>query len=221
MYSSSDGKPSRTKGLIFRTKLSPRACIIYILWSWNRRLCDIIFRMGRPIQYWAVSVLTVASMVLMTGATVTKPTEILQRHRNLGKAFYENPTTQSEAIAEFKKALDLAPNSVTEKLNYGLALIRGGRIDEGIALLKTVQRLDPSLPHTWFNLGLYYKRNGESDQATAQFERMIELVPAEPIGHYQLGTLYRLAGRTAAAIAQFQRASALNPLLAVRPFPAI
>ncbi len=218
MYSSSDGKPSRTKGLIFRTKLSPRACIIYILWSWNRRLCDIIFRMGRPIQYWAVSVLTVASMVLMTGATVTKPTEILQRHRNLGKAFYENPTTQSEAIAEFKKALDLAPNSVTEKLNYGLALIRGGRIDEGIALLKTVQRLDPSLPHTWFNLGLYYKRNGESDQATAQFERMIELVPAEPIGHYQLGTLYRLAGRTAAAIAQFQRASALNPLLAAAHF---
>ena len=31
----------------------------------------------------------------------------IQRHRNRGKAFYENPTTHGEAIAEFKKVLGL------------------------------------------------------------------------------------------------------------------
>src|SRR5690348_11594956 len=35
--------------------------------------------------------------------------ERLARHRNLGKAFYENPTTQNEALAEFNAALALAP----------------------------------------------------------------------------------------------------------------
>ncbi|HXU46102.1 MAG TPA: hypothetical protein VN783_11300, partial [Thermoanaerobaculia bacterium] len=35
--------------------------------------------------------------------------ERLWHHRNLGKAFYENPTTQYEAVEELKKALDLAP----------------------------------------------------------------------------------------------------------------
>jgi len=174
--------------------------------------------MARPIPYWAVGVATLIGLILIAAAAVPNATEIIQRHRNLGKAFYENPTTQAEAIAEFKKALDLAPNSVPEKLNYGLALLRGGRIEEGIALLKSVQRLDPSLPHTWFNLGLNYKRAGETDQAIAQFEHMIVLVPAEPIGHYQLGTLYRLAGRTADAIAQFRRASELNPQLAAAHF---
>jgi tetratricopeptide (TPR) repeat protein len=144
--------------------------------------------------------------------------EIIQRHRNLGKAFYENPTTQVEAIAEFKAALALAPNSVPEKLNYGLALLRGGRTTEGIALLEQVQRLNPSLPHTWFNLGLNYKRNGETQKAIAQFERMIALIPAEPIGHYQLGSLYRQVGRRAEAAAQFQRASELNPLLVAAHF---
>ena len=64
----------------------------------------------------------------------TPAEEALQRHRNLGKAFYENPTTHAEAIAEFKKALDLAPNSVPEKLNYALALLRGGRSAEAFPL---------------------------------------------------------------------------------------
>ena len=33
----------------------------------------------------------------------------IERHRNLGKAFFENPTTHVEAIAEFNKALEIVP----------------------------------------------------------------------------------------------------------------
>src|SRR5579863_9733550 len=87
--------------------------------------------------------------------------ERLTQHRNLGKAFYENPTTGSEAVAEFKTALDLSPNSNREKLNYGLALLRAGKMPEGIAILKQVQQRDPKLPHTWFNLGIYFKKTGD------------------------------------------------------------
>jgi len=36
--------------------------------------------------------------------------EQLAMHRNLGKAFYENPTTQQLAVSEFQKALALAPD---------------------------------------------------------------------------------------------------------------
>jgi hypothetical protein len=50
----------------------------------------------------------------------------LWHYRNLGKAFYENPTTQAQAVDEFKKALDLSPKSKREQLNYGLALLRAG-----------------------------------------------------------------------------------------------
>src|SRR5450432_753659 len=45
----------------------------------------------------------------------------LWHYRNLGKAFYENPTTQRRAVDEFKKALALAPDSLRERVNYGLA----------------------------------------------------------------------------------------------------
>ena len=44
--------------------------------------------------------------------------------------FTQNPTTQSEAVAEFKKALDLKPDSVREQLNYALALLRAAKTQE-------------------------------------------------------------------------------------------
>src|SRR4051794_36875986 len=92
----------------------------------------------------------------------------LARLRNLGKAFYENPTTQNEAVETFRKALNLKPDSAAERLNYGLALLRAGKTPEGIAELEKVQKTDPSLPHTWFNLGIVFKKAGESEKATAQ-----------------------------------------------------
>jgi len=140
--------------------------------------------------------------------------EALEHHRNLGKAFFENPTTHLEAIAEFKKALDLAPDSTREKLNYALSLLHGNRVPEGIALLEQVQKLDASLPHTWFNLGVYYKKSDQPEKAQVQFEQLAKLVPDEPIVHYQLGTVYRAAGRAEDAIREFEKASRLNPLLA-------
>jgi tetratricopeptide (TPR) repeat protein len=138
----------------------------------------------------------------------------VEHHRNLGRAFFENPTTHVEAIAEFKKALDLAPNSVREKLNYALALLHGNRTAEGVALLEQVQRLDPTLPHTWFNLGIFFKKSDELEKARVQFEQMVKLTPDEPIAHYQLGTVYRAVGRNFDAIQELERASALDPLLA-------
>jgi tetratricopeptide (TPR) repeat protein len=160
-----------------------------------------------------------AAPLLLLACTHTPNSALLTQHRNLGKAFYENPTTQNEAVQEFRAALKLAPNSPQEKLNYALALLRAsGHDDEAVRYLKEVQTQNPALPHTWFNLGLYYKRMGDTAQAIAQFEGMIARAPEEPIGHYQLGALYRQINRNADAQAQFERAAELDPQLAAAPF---
>jgi len=140
--------------------------------------------------------------------------ELLWHHRNLGKAFYENPTTQYRAVDEFKVALDLAPGSARERLNYGLALLKAGKTAEGIAELEKVQQQDPSIPHTWFNLGIAYKRAADYDRAIVQFEKMVVLVPDEPVSHYNLGALYKLAGKPDLAIREFEAAERLAPHLA-------
>src|SRR4029079_17400009 len=122
--------------------------------------------------------------------------ERLWEYRNLGKAFYENPTTQYEALEQFRKALDLAPLSARERINYGLALLRAGKTEEGIGELEAAQKQDPIIPHTWFNLGIQYKKRGTPEStmlAIAQFEKMVALVPEEPIAHYNLGVLYKVS----------------------------
>jgi tetratricopeptide (TPR) repeat protein len=138
--------------------------------------------------------------------------------RNLGKAFYENPTTQTEAVEQFRQALALTPNSAREQLNYGLALLRAGDLDKGIAQLEKVQKLDPKLPHTWFNLGVVFQKQGEFDRAFEQFQGMIKLVPNEPVSHYHLGALYKIRSDPAAAIREFETARRLNPRLAAPHF---
>src|SRR5262245_41050686 len=140
--------------------------------------------------------------------------DALAQHRNLGKAFYENPTTQQQAVAEFKAALDLAPNSARERVNYGLALLKAAKTDEGIAQLQQAQKQDASIPHTWFNLGIAFKKASEYAKAIAQFEQMVKLVPDEPSYHYNLGYTYKLNERPADALREFETASKLDPNLA-------
>jgi len=140
--------------------------------------------------------------------------ERLQQHRNLGKAFYENPATQYQAVEEFRRALELAPDSPRERLNHGLALLKAGKAAEGVAELEAAQRQAPELPHTWFNLGIHFKREGDYEKAIAQFERLVELVPDEPVSRFNLGHLYRIAGRHAEALPQIEAAVRLDPHLA-------
>ncbi len=151
-------------------------------------------------------------------ATTPSVDDRLTQYLNLGKAFYENPTTQAEAVEEFKKALDLRPNSVREQLNYSLALLRAARTQEGIALLEKVQKEDPSIPHTWFNLGIFYKRDGQFDKAIAQFQQLAKLAPTEAITHYNLGTIYKLQGNAQEAEKEFELCRDLNPSLAAPHF---
>ncbi len=151
---------------------------------------------------------------ILSGAVPQTTEQRLAEARNLGKAFYENPTTGAEAVAQFKKALDLAPRSNREKLNYALALLKQGDADHALPLLQDVQKLDPSLPYTWFNLGIYYRKSGEAEKAIPQFRGMLRLTPNEPVAHYQLGALLRQTGNAPAAIAEFERTEKLSPLLA-------
>lgn len=142
----------------------------------------------------------------------------LWHYRNLGKAFYENPTTQKQAVEEFRKALALAPDSVRERINYGLALLRAGEVARGVEELEKAQKANPNLPHTWFNLAVALKKQGELEAALAQFQGMAKLVPDEPVTHYQMGSILKAEGNQAAAVKEFETARRLDPRLAAPHF---
>ena len=169
--------------------------------------------MARPGQVIMACTIFLAAF-LVYGQDPLDSSEELWHYRNLGKAFYENPMTPHEAVEWFQKALELAPDSPRERLNYGLALLEFGQTEEGIAELEKVQQQAPEIPHTWFNLGIAYKRQGQFQRSREQFEQMGELVPDEPVSHYNLGILLRLEGEPDRALQHFATAARLDPNLA-------
>ena len=166
----------------------------------------------------ALVLLAAGGSAWIARAQVNRNQERLWQYRNIGKAFYENPTTQKEAVNEFKLALEIAPGSARERLNYGLALLRAGDTQNAVRELEKVQKQDPALPHTWFNLGITFKKNGDFDRALSEFQEFVRLVPKEPVGHYQVGSLHKLKGEAAAAVPEFEIARDLNPHLAAPHF---
>ncbi len=138
----------------------------------------------------------------------------LDELRNLGKAFYENPTTQKEAVEVLKKAWDANPGSARERLNHGLALLRAGRNAEAVEELLAVQKMAPEIPHTWFTLGVEFKKQGEAEKALAQMLGAKRLDGREPIIRYNLGVLHKQLGDVEKSIAEFEAARDLDAGLA-------
>lgn len=161
-----------------------------------------------------------ALWMLATAQTPSSPDEdaLLQEVRNLGKAFYETPGSSRQAVEQLERALELNPGSAREHLNYGLALLRAGRRDEGMAQVTEAQKIDRTLPHTYFNLGIEYKKSGEVEKALDQLQQMERLVPTEAKTQYNLGALYKQIGNTRRAIEKFERTIELDPSLAAPHF---
>ena len=175
--------------------------------------------MRRLILYSAAAVLVLIAISILNGsAGDPSKDEILWRHRNLGKALFESPASVSDSVAELRQAHELAPDSFRDRLNYGLALLRSGNLDEAISELEQAQKQEPDLPHTWFNLGIAYKRATRYPEAIGQFEGMIKLVPDEPVSHYNLGFLYNLTEQADLALKHFQIAAQLDPRLVAPHF---
>lgn len=166
-----------------------------------------------------LAAMAAAALLILHGAeSAAVRDDRLFRHRNLGRAFYEHPTGSAQAVEEFRQALELAPDSFRERLNYGLALLKAGKAKEGVAELEKAQKQAPNVPHTWFNLGIAFKREGRYPIAIAQFERMTQLVPDEPVSHYNLGLLYNLTERPDLGLEQFTIAAKLDPRLVAPTF---
>ena len=60
--------------------------------------------MGRRTrEQWKLA-LAAFALVLAAACSTPRNQGLLDQHRNLGKAFYENPTSKGQAVQEFKQA---------------------------------------------------------------------------------------------------------------------
>ncbi|HET90452.1 MAG TPA: tetratricopeptide repeat protein, partial [Chloroflexi bacterium] len=115
-----------------------------------------------------------------------------------------------EALAAYRRAVELDPDYATPHNGLGNVYSDLGRHDEAIAAYHRAVELDPEDAYPHNGLGTVYAALGRYDDAVAAFQRAIQLDP-DDAPHNGLGNVYRDLGRHDEAIAAYRRAVELDP----------
>ena len=108
-----------------------------------------------------------------------------------------------EAVACYRRALELNPGYAEAHSNLGNALKDQGKLDEAIACWQRALELKPDYAEAHYNLGIALKDQGKPDEAVACYRRALELKPDYAVAHDNLlCTLHYCAGITPAALAE-------------------
>ena len=131
-------------------------------------------------------------------------------HNNLGVT-YLNKQDLDGAIAEFREALRLKPDTVAH-CNLGLALYGKGDFDGAIAEYREALRLNPAFAPAHYNLGnslAFFKH--DLNGAIAEYRASLRSDPGHAETHYNLGAALSVKGDFDGGIAEFREALRLNP----------
>lgn len=114
------------------------------------------------------------------------------------------------AEEEYKRALDLNPNSVRAHETYGWYLEMVGRLDESMVHAKRALDLNPlGLDINW-DLGVLLDFSRQNDRAIEQFQKIIRMDPTWPPAHAGLMQAYLEKGMYEDAITEWKKANALG-----------
>ena len=124
----------------------------------------------------------------------------------------ERLKTWPEAEADFRKALELAPDepSVLNYLGYSL-IDMNMKLDEAINMVRKAVEAKPNDGYIVDSLGWAYYKLGDYEEALVHLERAVDLRAGDPIIAEHLGDVYWRVGRKLEARFQWQHAKDNKP----------
>ena len=124
---------------------------------------------------------------------------------NKGIAYKAKGETD-KAIAEYRRALELAPDYAEAHNNLGNLLKDLKRHDEAIQHFEASIRVFPDNPSTHNNLGTVHAMKGDVNKAAVCFAKAVRLEPTYVDARQNLGVAYMQQGRLAAAEKELAKA---------------
>lgn len=149
------------------------------------------------------------SRVRLWEDAVAKSPEKARPHHNLGHALAEE-SRLTQAISEYKTALNLDSRLVEAENNIGLALAGLGKTKEAIDHFKTAQKRFPESVEMHYNLGSIYTSLNWSDMAIRQYYKAIQVDPEAYLAHNNLGFELARTNQFAASLYHYNEAIRLN-----------
>jgi tetratricopeptide (TPR) repeat protein len=134
-------------------------------------------------------------------------------HNNLGAA-YRALGKAAEAIACYRRALELNPKLAETYNNLGNALKNQGNSHEAVACWRRAVELKPDYAEPHSNLGNALMDQGSTHEAVACYRRALELKPNLAETYSNLGNALKNLGNSHEAVACYRRALELKPDMA-------
>jgi len=183
----------------------------------------ILYNRGNMSGYFLLSVI-VAVLSLMTFQRNTvwkteyslwsdasrKSPDKARPFNNLGLALFRMGRVD-EAIAEYGKALELAPGYYDALNNLGNALLEKGDVDEAVSLYKRILSRNPGYIGAYVNYGATLIKNGRPDDAVTLLKQAVEVDPSFMHSYFNLGVALDALGDSRAAADAYTSALKLDP----------
>jgi tetratricopeptide (TPR) repeat protein/glycosyltransferase involved in cell wall biosynthesis len=116
----------------------------------------------------------------------------------------------AEAIAYFKNALVLQPDSIESATNLAVTLHQTGDLAEAATYYQRAIEIDPNCAQAQNNLGILLQAQGRIDDAISCFQKAIALNPVYVKALNNLGATLQQQGELSSAIACFNQALSIN-----------
>ncbi|MGA3179859.1 MAG: tetratricopeptide repeat protein [Verrucomicrobiota bacterium] len=129
---------------------------------------------------------------------------------NLGDALFLKGEKE-EAVAQYRKALEINPDYELARNNLGFVLFKKGELEGAIAEYRKALEIQPDDTEAHYRLGIALAGKGDSKGAIAQFEKALEINPGYAEADNDLGTTLCSQGRVEEGIARYRKALELKP----------
>src|SRR5438477_6772165 len=149
-------------------------------------------------------------LITLYQATLTQNPKCWMAEYNLGLAL-KNQGQLDEAIAHYRRAINIWPGYVEAHYNLGGAYIEKGETDEALAEYRRAIEIRPEEADSHNNYGSALRELNQFDQAESEYKRALSLRPQYLDAHLNLGSLLLQRGRTGEAIANLEAARRLQP----------
>ena len=130
-------------------------------------------------------------------------------HQLLGELYLYHSQID-EAIAEFRKELEINPGNATAYYKLADGYSRVQKYDEAERLLQRSIWLDSTSTGPYILLGKVLEKKGETELAVRALQRALAMDPNNPIPHHLLGQAYRDLGKNEEADRELKVAGQLE-----------
>jgi serine/threonine protein kinase/tetratricopeptide (TPR) repeat protein len=127
---------------------------------------------------------------------------LAEAHTSLAGAEWSYDWDWPSAEREYKRAIELNPNSAISHGYYVVGLLTRARFDESIAEGERAQELDPLLPT---ELPYAYLVAHRYDESISRYQKTLDLYPDMAYKRAELGWAYAMKGMYAQAIGEYDK----------------